>query len=92
MAVVEQPPRGGGDATVGRTCYHTCVHLAVLRICDTRTLDAPDRGALTAQLTYYLWDSIALCLYDTRRVYVLVVRYALCYVLCTRRAVRDDIL
>jgi hypothetical protein len=56
-------------ATIDRTCYHTCVHLAVLRICDTRALDAPDRGALTVRCTYYLWDSNVLCLYDTRSVW-----------------------
>jgi hypothetical protein len=79
-------------ATIGRTCYDTRVHLAILCICDTRALDAPDRDALTARSTYYLWDSIALYLYDTCRVRALFVQYALCYVLCTRRAVRDDIL
>jgi hypothetical protein len=62
--------------TIGRTCYHTCVHLAILRICDTRALDAPGRGALTARPAYYLWVLLrfvctvhvefALCLYDTR--------------------------
>jgi hypothetical protein len=66
VAVVEQPPRGGGDVTIGRTCYHTCVHLAVLRICDTRALDAADRGALTARHDLLFMDAIALCLYDTR--------------------------
>jgi hypothetical protein len=59
-------------ATVARTRYHTCVHLAILRICDTRTLDAPDRDALTVWSTYYLWDSNALCLYDTHRVCTLL--------------------
>jgi hypothetical protein len=78
--------------TICRTCYHTRVHLAVLRICDMRTLDAPGRDALTAQSIYYLWDLIVLCLYDTRRVRALFVRYASCYDLCTRRAARDDIL
>jgi hypothetical protein len=34
-----------------------CVHLAILRICDTRALDATDRDALTARTTYYLWYS-----------------------------------
>ena len=90
--VVEQPPRGGGDVTIVRTGYYTRVHLAVLRICDTRALDVPDRDALTAQSTCYLWDPIALYLYDTRRVRALFVWYALCYDLCTRRAARDDIL
>jgi hypothetical protein len=80
------------DVTIRRTCYHTRVHLAILRICDTRALDAPDRDALTARSAYYLWDLIALYLYNTRRVRALFVRYALCYGLCTRRAARDDIL
>jgi hypothetical protein len=70
--VVEQPPRGGGDATVGRTCYHMCVHLAILRICDTRALDAPDQGALTVRYGLLYVDSIALCLYDTRCVLIYV--------------------
>jgi hypothetical protein len=52
-------------ATVGRTGYHTCVHLAILRICDTRALDAADRGALTARYDLLFMGSIALCLYDT---------------------------
>ena len=64
------------SVTIVRTCYHTCVHLAILRICDTRALDAPDRSALTARSTYYLWIpsrfictirvEFALCLYGTR--------------------------
>jgi hypothetical protein len=66
MAVVEQPPRGGGDVTICRTCYHTRVHLAILRICDTHALDAPDRDALTAQYYLLFMGLIALCLYDTR--------------------------
>jgi hypothetical protein len=64
---------------VGRTRYHTCVHLAILRICDTRTLDAPDRDALTVRSTYYLWNSkralfvrYALSLYSTRCVMLYV--------------------
>jgi hypothetical protein len=74
--VVEQPPRGGGDVMIARTCYCTCVHLAILRICDTRALDVSDRDALTAWSTYYLWIlsrsvctirvKFALCLYGTR--------------------------
>jgi hypothetical protein len=62
----------GAGATIARTCYHTCVHLAILCICDTRALDAPDRAALTVQSTYYVWDSNALCLYDTRCVMLYV--------------------
>jgi hypothetical protein len=60
---------------IGRTRYHTCVHLAILRICDTRALDASDWGVLTARSAYYLWVlsrfvctvrvEFALCLYDT---------------------------
>ena len=75
--------------TIGRTCSHVRIHLAVLRICDTRALDAPDRDALAARVDLLFMDSVALCLYGTRALFV---RYALCYVLCTRRAARDDIL
>jgi hypothetical protein len=32
-----------------RTGYHAHVHLAILRICDTRALDATDRDALVAR-------------------------------------------
>jgi hypothetical protein len=88
----QQAIGGSLPVTIRRTCYHTRVHLAVLRICDTRALDAPDQDALAARSTYYLWDLIALYLYDTRRVHALFVRYALCYDLCMRRAARDDIL
>jgi hypothetical protein len=31
-------------ATVGRARPYTRIHLAILRICDTRALDATDRG------------------------------------------------
>jgi hypothetical protein len=68
VAVVEQPPRGGGDATIGRTCYHARVHLAILRVCDMCTLDAADRSALTVRRDLLFMDSFALCLYDTRYV------------------------
>ena len=68
MAVVEQPPRGGGDVTIPRTCYHTRVHLAILHICDARALDAVGWDALMARYS--------LPIYGTRR--VLFVRYALC--------------
>jgi hypothetical protein len=64
--VVEQPPRGGGDATIGRTCYHACVHMAILRVRDTGALDAADRSALTGRHDLLFMDSFALCLYDTR--------------------------
>jgi hypothetical protein len=55
----------GGIVTIGRTCSHTCIHLAILRICDTRALDAADRGTLTAWYGLLFMDAIALCLYDT---------------------------
>jgi hypothetical protein len=64
VAVVEQLPRGGGDVTIGRTCYHARVHLAILRICDTRALDAVDRGALMARHGLLFMDPIAFCLYE----------------------------
>jgi hypothetical protein len=65
MAVVEQPPRGGGDATVGRTFYRACIHLAILHVCDTRALDAADRGALTGRYSLLFMDSLAFYLYNT---------------------------
>jgi hypothetical protein len=66
VAVVEQPPREGGDATIGRTCYHARVHLAILHICDSCALDAADRGALTVWDGLLFMGSIASYLYDTR--------------------------
>jgi hypothetical protein len=66
VAVVEQPPRGGGDVTIGRTCYHACVHMAILRVRDMCALDAADRSALTARHDLLFMGSFALCLYDTR--------------------------
>jgi hypothetical protein len=69
MAVVEQLPRGGGDVTICRACYHTRVHLAILRICDTCTLDAADRDALTARYDLLFIGLVAFCLYDMRCVY-----------------------
>jgi hypothetical protein len=68
MAVVEQPPRGGGDVTIARTRYHARVHMAILRICNMCTLDAADRSALTVWYDLLFMDSFALCLYDTRYV------------------------
>jgi hypothetical protein len=61
-----------------RTCYHACVHLAILRICDTRALDALGRGTLTAQHGLLFMGLIAFCLYDMRCVYG--DRYDTCYV------------
>ena len=79
MAVVEQPPRGGGDATVGRTFYRACIHLAILHVCDTRTLDAADWGALTGWYSLLFMDSLVFYLYDTH--YVLYgTRYVVVYV------------
>jgi hypothetical protein len=74
-------------ATVGRTCYHVCIHMAILRVCDTRALDAADRDALTVRYGLLFMGSLAFYLYDTR----CVVGYALCCGLCTRKAARDDI-
>jgi hypothetical protein len=62
----------GKDATIGRTCYHARVHMAILRVCDMCALDAPDRSALTVRHDLLLMDSFALCLYDTRSVVVYV--------------------
>jgi hypothetical protein len=75
--------------TICRTCYHPRVHLAILRICDTSTLDAVDRVAVTVRYGLLFMGFIAFCLYDMRCV---VVRYALCCGLCTRKAARDDII
>jgi hypothetical protein len=69
MAVVEQPPRGGGDATIGRTRYHARVHMAILRVRDICALDAADRSTLTGRHDLLSMDSYALCLYDTRCVW-----------------------
>jgi hypothetical protein len=69
MAVVEQPPRGGGDVTIRRTSDHTCVHLAILRICDTHALDAVDQDALTDWYGLLFMGLIAFCLYETHCVY-----------------------
>jgi hypothetical protein len=76
------------SVTICRTCYHARVHLAILCICDMRALDAADRDALMAWYGLLFMDSSrSVC---TIRV-VLWVRYVLCYGLCMRRAVRDDI-
>jgi hypothetical protein len=49
--------------------------MAILRVCDTRALDAVDRGALTVRYGLLFMESLAFYLYDTR--YVL---YGMCYV------------
>jgi hypothetical protein len=54
---------------IRRTCYHTRVHLAILRICDMRALDALDRDALTAQYGLLFMGLVVFCLYDTCYVY-----------------------
>jgi hypothetical protein len=61
-------------ATIGRTGYHTRIHMAILRVCDVYAPDAADRSALTARHDLLFMDSFALCLYGTRYV-------------CTRRVV-----
>jgi hypothetical protein len=47
-----------------RTHYHTCLHLALLCICDTCALDATDWDALTAQYDLLFMVIIVFCLYD----------------------------
>jgi Integrase zinc binding domain len=67
------------DATVGRTCYHACIHMAILRVCDSHALDAMDRGALTVWYNLLFMESLAFYLYDT--CYVLYgTRYVVVYV------------
>jgi hypothetical protein len=68
VAVVEQLPKGGGDVMVCRDCSHTCVHLALLCICDAHALYAPDRGAITAWKRTTIYSNS----------HVLFVQYALC--------------
>jgi hypothetical protein len=65
-----------GCVTIRRTRYRTCLHLALLCICDTRALDATDRGALTAQYGLLFMVIVAFCLYDTRCVDKQLVLYA----------------
>jgi hypothetical protein len=74
VAVVEQPPRGGGDVTIRRACYYPRVHLAVLRICDTSALDAAGRAAVTVRCDLLCMGLVTLCLYDTRFVCTIRVR------------------
>jgi hypothetical protein len=45
------------------------VHLAILRICDTRALDATDWDALMARYGLLFMGLVAFCLYDMRCVY-----------------------
>jgi hypothetical protein len=68
VAVVEQPPKGGNGVTIHRDSSRTCIHLAVLLVCNAHALYATDQGAITAQ------DSISI--YGNGR--VLFVRYAWC--------------
>ena len=79
MAVVEQLPRRGGDVTIHRTCYHACIYLALLCICDTRALDAADRDALAARYGLLFMGLVAFYLYDTRCV-LYDTRYVVVYV------------
>jgi RNase H-like domain found in reverse transcriptase/Reverse transcriptase (RNA-dependent DNA polymerase)/Integrase zinc binding domain len=51
-----------------RTCYYTCLHLALLCICDTCALDAADRDAWTARWDLLFMVIVAFCLYDMRYV------------------------
>jgi hypothetical protein len=53
--------------------------MAILRVCDTRALDAADRDALTVRYSLLFMESLAFYLYDTR--YVLYgTRYVVVYV------------
>jgi hypothetical protein len=61
--------RSRKDVTIRRTRYHVRVHLAILRICDMRALDALDHGALTGRHGLLFMELITFCLYDTRCVY-----------------------
>jgi hypothetical protein len=80
VAVVEQPHRGGGDATISRTCYRARVHMAILRVRDTCALDAADRNALTVRHDLLFMDSFALPLYEMRYVCTIRVMLWLMYV------------
>jgi hypothetical protein len=55
-------------ATVGRTRYYSCVHMAILRVCDTCALDAADRDAVTVRHDLLFMGSLAFYLYNTRYV------------------------
>jgi hypothetical protein len=68
MAVVEQPPKGGGDVMIRRDCSHTCVHMALLCIYDVHALYATDRSALMAQKRITIYGNS----------HILFVQYALC--------------
>jgi hypothetical protein len=60
---------GQDRVTIRRTCYHMCIHLAILRICDTRALDATDQDALMARYGLLFVGLVAFCLYDMCGVY-----------------------
>jgi hypothetical protein len=67
VGVVEGGARGGG-VTVCRDCSHTCVHLALLCICDACALYTTDWGAIMARKQITIYGNGC----------VLFVRYALC--------------
>jgi hypothetical protein len=91
VVVVEQPPKGGGDVMIRRDCSHTCIHLALLCICDACALYATDQSAVMAWRQYLFMVIIASYLYDTHSVDTQLVLYTSCYTLCMRLAARDDI-
>jgi hypothetical protein len=66
--IESKPSDRGRSATICRTYDHTRIHMAILRVCDTCALDAPDRSALTVRWDLLFMGSFALCLYDTRSV------------------------
>jgi hypothetical protein len=51
--------------TFYRTRYHTCLHLALLCICDMCALDATDRDALMAWDGLLFMVIVTFCLYNT---------------------------
>jgi hypothetical protein len=68
VAVVEQPPKGGGDVTIHRDCSHMCIYLALLCICDACALYVVNRRASMAREQVAIYGNC----------HVLFVRYALC--------------
>jgi hypothetical protein len=54
------------SVTIRRTRSHTCLHLALLCICDTCALDAADQDPLMARYGLLFMVIVAFCLYDTR--------------------------